>query len=141
MPIETPRFRMGLPRGTVHVHRLCPAHFQGAWSTEHSVSGISQGLWITAVPGSPLQRWISGTGMLGATQCPCTCPPPGRTRVAVHQAAWGSSVQGISTVGSTKRVMIIVKLNKESALRQLVSPSQQDGCEIYHVGGSTFICM
>ena len=37
--------------------------------------------------------------------------------------------------------MITVKLNKENAIGQLVSPSQQDWCEIYHVGNSTFTCV
>lgn len=38
----------------------------------------------------------------------------------------GRQLQNISTVSSTKSVMMTVKLNKENAIGQLVSPRQQD---------------
>lgn len=53
----------------------------------------------------------------------------------------GRQLRNISAVGSTKSVMITVKLNKENATGQLVSPSQQDRREMYHVGNSTFACV
>ena len=75
LPIRTSRLSMGLPRATMHVPRLCPSPFQGASGTEPSVSGISQGLCITATLGSPLQSSISGTRILGGLHnAPCTYP-------------------------------------------------------------------
>lgn len=75
--------------------------------------------------GSPLQRSISGIagGPHGAT---CAYPHHerlGKSCIGLHL---GRQLRNISTVGSTKSVMITVKLNKENAIRQLVSPSQQD---------------
>lgn len=47
----------------------------------------------------------------------------GQWCIGLYLGCW---LWNISTVSSTKSVMITVKLNKENAIGQLVSPSQQD---------------
>ena len=122
-PASCPHIQKGVAPGPPCTgHGLCPAHFQGHRAQKH---GISLELCVTAGLGSPLQRSISGIagGPHGAT---CACPQHerfGKSCIGLHL---GRQLRNISTVGSTKSVMITVKLNKENAIRQLVSPSQQD---------------
>lgn len=66
LPIKIPRFRMGLPRAMVYRAQHVPCSFPGSLGTELSVNGSYLELCIMAVLGSPLQRSVSGTRVLGA---------------------------------------------------------------------------
>lgn len=60
--------------------------------------------------------------------------PPGGIRGAVRRAA--CQRQHISTVSSTKRVMITGKLNKENAVGQLVSRVSRTGVKFVMLGAA-----
>lgn len=107
---------MGLPWG--HYVQLIPSSFEGstrAQSKCHLPEVVHHGR-----PGEPSidpRGWDPG-GLPSAT-----CMNPNHERLGLHL---GHQLRNIFTVSSTKSVMITVKLNKENAIGQLVSPSQQD---------------
>lgn len=107
---------MGLPQG--HCAQITPSSFEGSTRAQckrHLPEVVHHG--SPGEPSTDPRAW-DPWGLPSAT-----CMNPNHERLGLHL---GHQLRNIFTVSSTKSVMITVKLNKENAIGQLVSPSQQD---------------